>query len=44
MRWIVRTLCFALLLPAAQLWAADPQPAVQAAAQDKAQALSLIHI
>ena len=39
MRWIVRTLCFALLLPAAQLWAADPQPAVQAAAQDKAQAL-----
>ncbi|MGC5700774.1 cell wall hydrolase [Pseudomonas sp. NFXW11] len=36
---MTRILCCTLLLLSAQAWAADPQPAAQAAAEDKAQAL-----
>ena len=39
MHLVVRITCFSLLLVAAPSWAADPQPAVKAAAQDKARAL-----
>lgn len=39
MHFIARLTCYGLMLYIAQLLAAEPQPAVQAAAQDKAQAL-----
>lgn len=39
MRLIARVICFTLMLCAAQAWAGDPQPAAQAAAEDKAQVL-----